>query len=312
LSVLLKTNDKQYNIKRKHLNELECKINKNIQEYVTGLNFNKKNNKNGNENNNNENDKKECFLLYNDDNENNFSDINDEVDNKYNENLLNENEKKLLYKKLKTKKNFYIKNNIKNNNNIDIYKQNSYSNLSSSFSSSNNLSKNLTHNKSQVLYLRNKNNFENLYYNAHKITQKTKVIREFKNKTKIMDNINFFSYNKSKWNHHNLFKSFKIKIKPKTFLPEIFLKKIKNAKSKSNEKNKEIDFNNIQNKVEEEIKKEKKEKEILLELKKHKLLNNTLNIMKDDIDKMDELIYNSRQIYYLGFSKRNSMRKKNL
>jgi hypothetical protein len=125
-----------------------------------------------------------------------------------------------------------------------------------------------------------------------------------------MDNINFFSYNKSKWNHHNLFKSFKIKIKPKTFLPEIFLKKIKNAKI--NEKNKEIDLNNIQNKVEEEIKNEKKEKEILNELKKQKILNNTLNIMKDDIDKMDELIYNSRQIYYLGFSKRNSMRKKKL
>ena len=150
-------------------------------------------------------------------------------------------------------------------------------------SSSINSNNNLIQNKSQILNFRNyKNNFEDLFSNAEKILKKTKIIREFKNKTKIMDRINFFSYNKSKWNHHNLFKSLKMKIKPKTFLPEIFLKKIKNVK-----------INEIKNK-----------------LKKHKILNNTLDLMKEDIEKIDDLIFKSRQIYNLDVSKRNSMRKK--
>jgi len=297
LSVLLKTNDKQYKIKRKHLNELECKINKNNQEYLTGLNFNKKINKNEKDSN-----KNEKFILYND-SENNLIDLNDDSDDKNddNANLLNEKEKKLLYKKLKTKKNFYRKNNCINDN---FYKPNSYSNLNySSYSSNNN---NISLNKSQVLNLRNyKNNFENLYSNAEKILEKTKIIREFKNKTKIMDRINFFSYNKSKWNHHNLFKSFKIKIKPKTFLPEIFLKKIKNIKI-----NEENDLNKIQKEVNEEIKNQQKENEIINKLKKHKLINNTLDLMKEDIEKIDDLIFKNRQIYNLGFTKRNSIRKK--
>ena len=297
LSVLLKTNDKQYKIKRKHLNELECKINKNNQEYLTGLNFNKKINKNEKDSN-----KNEKFILYND-SENNLIDLNDDSDDKNddNANLLNEKEKKLLYKKLKTKKNFYRKNNCINDN---FYKPNSYSNLNySSYSSNNN---NISLNKSQVLNLRNyKNNFENLYSNAEKILEKTKIIREFKKKTKIMDRINFFSYNKSKWNHHNLFKSFKIKIKPKTFLPEIFLKKIKNIKI-----NEENDLNKIQKEVNEEIKNQQKENEIINKLKKHKLINNTLDLMKEDIEKIDDLIFKNRQIYNLGFTKRNSIRKK--
>jgi len=300
LSVLLKTNDKQYKIKRKHLNELECKINKNNQEYLTGLNFNKKTIKNENDSN-----KNEKFILYND-SENNLIDLNDDTDDKNNDNvnLLDEKEKKLLYKKLKTKKNFYRKNNSINDN---FYKPNSYSNLNNSSYSSNN--NNISLNKSHVLNLRNyKNNFENLFFNAEKISEKTKIIREFKNKTKIMDRINFFSYNKSKWNHHNLFKSFKVKIKPKTFLPEIFLKKIKNIKI--NEKSEENELNKIQKGVNEEIKIKQKENEIIDKLKKHKLINNTLDLMKEDIEKMDDLIFKSRQIYNLGFSKKNSIRKK--
>ena len=300
LSVLLKTNDKQYKIKRKHLNELECKINKNNQEYLTGLNFNKKINKNEKDSN-----KNEKFILYND-SENNLIDLNDDSDDKNddNANLLNEKEKKLLYKKLKTKKNFYRKNNCINDN---FYKPNSYSNLNySSYSSNNN---NISLNKSQVLNLRNyKNNFENLYSNAEKILEKTKIIREFKKKTKIMDRINFFSYNKSKWNHHNLFKSLKMKIKPKTFLPEIFLKKIKNIKI--NEKSEENDLKEIQKDVNEEIKIKQKENKIIKKLKKHKLIDNTLDLMKEDIEKIDDLIFKSRQIYNLGFLKRNSIRKK--
>ena len=45
-------------------------------------------------------------------------------------------------------------------------------------------------------------------------------------------------------------------------------------------------------------------------LKKHKLIDNTLDLMKEDIDKIDDLIFKSRQIYNLGFLKRNSVRKK--
>ena len=301
LSVLLKTNDKQYKIKRKHLNELECKINKNNQEYLTGLNFNKKTNKNENDTK-----KDEKFFLYND-SENNLIDLNDETDinNNDNNDLLDEKEKKILYKKLKTKKNFYRKQNSIINN---FYKPNSYSNLNMS-SSSINSNNNLIQNKSQILNFRNyKNNFEDLFSNAEKILKKTKIIREFKNRTKIMDRINFFSYNKSKWNHHNLFKSLKMKIKPKTFLPEIFLKKIKNVKI--NEKSEENDLKNIQKDVNEEIKKKQKENEIKNKLKKHKILNNTLDLMKEDIEKIDDLIFKSRQFYNLDVSKRNSMRKK--
>lgn len=175
--------------------------------------------------------------------------------------------------------------------------------------SSINSNNNLIQNKSQILNFRNyKNNFEDLYLNAEKIIQKTKIIREFKNKTKIMDRINFFSYNKSKWNHHNLFKSLKMKIKPKTFLPEIFLKKIKNIEI--NEKSEENDFKKIQKDVKEEIKIKQKENKIINKLKKHKLIDNTLDLMKEDIEKIDDLIFKSRQIYNLGFLKRNSIRKK--
>ena len=301
LSVLLKTNDKQYKIKRKHLNELECKINKNNQEYLTGLNFNKKIIKNENDTK-----KDEKFFLYND-SENNLIDLNDETDiiNNDSKNLLDENEKKLLYKKLRTKKNFYRKQNSIINN---FYKPNSYSNLNISNSSINS-NNNLIQNKSQILNFRNyKNNFEDLYLNAEKIIQKTKIIREFKNKTKIMDRINFFSYNKSKWNHHNLFKSLKMKIKPKTFLPEIFLKKIKNINI--NEKSEENELKKIQKDVNKEIKNKQKENKIINKLKKHKLIDNTLDLMKEDIEKIDDLIFKSRQIYNLGFLKKNSIRKK--
>ena len=82
-----------------------------------------------------------------------------------------------------------------------------------------------------------------------------------------------------------------MKIKPKTFLPEIFLKKIKNVKI--NEKSEENDLKKIQKDVNEEIKKKQKENEIKNKLKKHKILNNTLDLMKEDIEKIDDLVRNN-------------------
>ena len=213
---------------------------------------------------------------------------------------LEEKEKKIIFSLIKTNKNFNS-----NNNNIKIhYKTNSFNN---------NINKS-NKNKDENLFLKN------IFHNANKLRKNTKIIREYKNKIPKMDYINFFTYNKSKWNHNkkNLNSKLNFKVddlKRKSFLPGIVLKII-HSKNKSDNYQKKISIDNSKDINTEDINKdiylrkieEKKAKNKEKEKKRNLLSKKeVLEKMKNDSAFLKKILIDSENFLKEKFNKRESV-----
>lgn len=237
LCTLLNTNDKQYTLKRTHLNELEYKIDDNNNLYLTGLKFN--NIDNPKKKYNDEEDyirRKNIFLTKNKTveikrdfrNEVNhdlfslvpeFAPIEEQLDKdcKYkdeDESLeLIENEHDVLnqiFDKLKTKHNFINKKKYSSSRNSIVkipnksnefvnyrYDSTSILNRKQNNSFSFRKRKTLSEEKQEYKQL-------SIFANGKKLTKKVRLLRKSNIKVEKMDYINLFSYKRSKWNHYTL------------------------------------------------------------------------------------------------------------
>ena len=324
LFFLLSSNDKKYVKKRKRIEKLEYKLDNNNKECLTKSSYSSSGKKLKNIKNYKEKIHGKTFnvkeiIKKNYEKKKNIEDLVPEFksENKlseesfysedYSENnaineSLEEKEKKIIFSLIKTNKNFNS-----NNNNIKIhYKTNSFNN---------NINKSYK-NKDENLFLKN------IFHNANKLRKNTKIIREYKNKIPKMDYINFFTYNKSKWNHNknnsNSKLNFKVDdLKRKSFLPEIVLKII-HSKNKSDNYQKKISVDNpkdintedINNDIylrkieEKKAKNKEKEKE-----KKRNLLSKkeVLEKMKNDSAFLKKILIDSENFLKEKFNKRESV-----
>ena len=290
LSFLLSYNDKKYVQKRNNINELEYKIDKNNNLYLTNSFY-------SNQNNIREN-KKKCFsqkinvLKINNPNSKKIQDLIPEFKSKeiqfnesFNNNLsydryyyLNktpiekEDEKKIMFS--------FIKN-LKGGINKLSYSQNSFNivNIENSFQVNKNSSNNTLLNENSLCKTSRKNYYNDRYSlknnsmieNVHNLSTKYKLIREHKNKKKKMDFINLFSYNKTKYKNNNnknsIFKFRNIKMNNYQskigFLPNLFLKYDNSIEHNKNQKNLSVDDinNKLINNNNKNIKKLEKSKE---------------------------------------------------
>ncbi len=137
-----------------------------------------------------------------------------------------------------------------------------------------------------------KQNFRNLpiFKNANKLMSDFKIIREYKNKFKKMDNITLFYYNKNlkkkQLNKPNIINN--NDNNKKSYLPEIVLEHFK-------EENKKLKKSNSQELNLDKIKENIEKDENIIKYNNITLnKNETLNKMKKDISEINKFIYESK------------------
>ena len=146
-----------------------------------------------------------------------------------------------------------------------------------------------------------KENFRNLsiFKNANKLISDFKLIREYKNKFKKMDNITLFYYNK-KYNKKQFNKSNIVNnniFKKKSNLPNIVLDLFKKENKKlENSYCKDLNLDKIKVKIE-KFENKKNQKKLILNK------DNTLNKMKEEISEINKIIYESK------FKRKNNLNK---
>ena len=334
LSMLLSYNDKKYVQKRNNINELEYKIDENNHICLT-------NSFNSYQNNDKENKKKCLFqniklfklnnIKYKKNQDLNQGYNSNEIQSKesYNNNLSydeynylnkspieNEEEKKIIFS---LKKKNCIKNKSHSQNNFHIFNMENSSQLNKNSLSNTILNENSLCKTTRKNYNNDdKNSFKNISMidNVHNLSERYKLIKEYKNKIKRMDIINLFSYNKTKFKNYDnkncIFKFSNIKMNKyqskSGFLPNVFLKYDNSIKH--HKKNLSLDVNNkkiINNKNKNKILfEESKEKmmrkeeifeKIKLDSKKLvKLVKNIKKLINEKIIKKEDNINNKKNI----------------
>ena len=190
-------NNEKYFIQRKNLKRNMKNSNKDQKEfYITSQNFEKKNN----EENNNENYNIEIYNDYI---------LSEEREGFLTNNNIDEEREKLLYEKLKTRKNFYNKRSYtkKINNSFNKEKKRNIllsPNIIKNFDS--NLAKAIENNKIEKLtenQIKNLNYISdlNLFDSIDILNKKTEKLKKFKNQKKnyYLNNISLFQYDSKKW-----------------------------------------------------------------------------------------------------------------
>lgn len=335
LSFLLSYNDKKYVKKRNNINELQYKMDNNNNLYLTKSSY-------SNQNNIKEDEKSSYFsqninlLKINNPNSKKIQDLIPGFKNKeiqsielYNNNLSyneyyninkapieNENEKKRIFYLLKNNEKLEKNSHSQKNFHI-LYMDNSFQINKNSSSNNSILNENSLSNTTRKNFYNGKYSFKNISIidNIHKLSEKYKLIREYKSKIKKMDFINLFSFNKSKWNQNNKNFNFKFKRNLKInqfetkrgFLPNMFLRNDNSIELIKNKKNLSVD--DINNKL---IKNKNK---IILEKSKEKILSKEeiFEKIKLGTKYLEQMVKNTNKIINGKLiSKKSIINKKNL